>query len=338
MAYMKNPEKNDGSQFSAYDPSQATFLPYYFNATLLSFGGRSGYITMEVTPTFHGAILRIKYPKPDKSPLATDWDQTRRLMFMLDGGGRDLLVGVDPLSGKTTVSGTSTQSSAHGISGIGPNFGHYFYATISGGGGGKTPSVDEDAVVAPTGVVTTGTSGDGLPFRTFLSFDADDDRTETLIVRIATSLISTEQAKTNHANEVKDYSFDEVLAASKAEWNDLFSAVTVNEVGSGIDAKQEVDYLTIFYSSLYRASKYPRKLYETSAAGDLVHWSPHTGNVTSGRMSSDQGFWDAYRTTYSIQTLLWPRRVCEIFDGWLNVYKEAGWIVQWTSPGHRNSM
>ncbi len=35
---------------------------------------------------------------------------------------------------------------------------------------------------------------------------------------------------------------------------------------------QEADAQTVFYSAMYRASRYPRKLFEIAADGSEVHW------------------------------------------------------------------
>jgi len=48
--------------------------------------------------------------------------------------------------------------------------------------------------------------------------------------------------------------------------------------------------------------------------------------VEAGRLSTDQGFWDAYRTTYSYLALVRPRKVADIMDGWLNAWQEGGWV------------
>ena len=46
------------------------------------------------------------------------------------------------------------------------------------------------------------------------------------------------------------------------------------------------------YSSLYRAAKFPRTMWEADQETGLdVHWSPYTGATEPGVFSSDQGFW-----------------------------------------------
>jgi putative alpha-1,2-mannosidase len=90
---------------------------------------------------------------------------------------------------------------------------------------------------------------------------------------------------------------------------------------------------------MYRAAKYPRKLWEIDhATGKAIHWSPDTGKQEDGVFSTDQGFWDAYRTTYSWLALLFPERFAESMQGWLMRFEESGWVPQWAHPGSNGGM
>jgi len=57
-----------------------------------------------------------------------------------------------------------------------------------------------------------------------------------------------------------------------------------------------------------------------------------------GKLVSDSGFWDAYNTVYTLQSLVFPTTLGNIMSGWVNAYREAGWLPQWPSPGQRHSM
>jgi len=71
-----------------------------------------------------------------------------------------------------------------------------------------------------------------------------------------------------------------------------------------------------------------------------VHYSPYArgGGVHPGPLVTDNGFWDTFRTVYPLLGLLYPDKLGEIVQGWLNAYKEGGWIPGWASPGYRESM
>ncbi|KAH8057514.1 glycosyl hydrolase [Aureococcus anophagefferens] len=45
-----------------------------------------------------------------------------------------------------------------------------------------------------------------------------------------------------------------------------------------------------------------------------------------------------FRTVYPLLALVYPDHLGWIVDGWVNAYREGGWIPKWASPGYRNSM
>jgi predicted alpha-1,2-mannosidase len=55
-------------------------------------------------------------------------------------------------------------------------------------------------------------------------------------------------------------------------------------------------------------------------------------------MYADHGYWDLYRAWYPMMTLLYPERLGEILQGWVNAYKEGGWFPQFPCPGYRGVM
>lgn len=50
------------------------------------------------------------------------------------------------------------------------------------------------------------------------------------------------------------------------------------------------------------------------------------------------GFWDAYRTVYPYQSIVYPQHLGATIQGWVNAYNEGGWLPKWASPGYRGSM
>ena len=249
MGSLVDPQHADAGQFSAYDPAASAWSPYLWNATLLAFGGRAGYTTLELTATTHGSLLRVRFPPNARSPTSGGWNQTRRVLFSLEYGGKDLVVAPGGPGVLASASGASTANQGM----VPANFAHYYYLTVSGVGG---------AAVTP---FSTGVSSGANPWA-FLDFDPADAATDELVVRIATSLISPAQARANHAAEVAGVAFDAAVVAAKAAWRTELQRVSVDDVGAGYTPQQTSDALTVFYSSMYRASKYPRDLSEKDAA------------------------------------------------------------------------
>ena len=149
-------------------------------------------------------------------------------------------------------------------------------------------------------------------------------------LRVGTSFISFGQAEQNLAQELGEKTFEAARADSARTWEQALARVLIH----GASDQQ----LRTFYSCLYRTQLFPRMWHEKDGAGNVVHRSPYTGNIEPGVLYADHGFWDDYRAWYPLMTLLYPERLGEILQGWVNAYKEGGWFPQFPCPGYRGAM
>jgi predicted alpha-1,2-mannosidase len=99
-----------------------------------------------------------------------------------------------------------------------------------------------------------------------------------------------------------------------------------------------IEQLRTFYSCLYRTVCFPQKLYEVDSNGKIIHYSPHTGQVLQGYLFAGTGFWDTFRALYPMLNLFYPSINKEMQEGLINVYKEGGFLPEWSSPGFRDCM
>ncbi|WP_316742887.1 GH92 family glycosyl hydrolase [Streptomyces sp. MK7] len=174
----------------------------------------------------------------------------------------------------------------------------------------------------------------------YLRFDAGDDHTVTL--RLATSLISVDQAEDNLRQEIPDgTSFDTVKARARHTWDKLLGKIEVQGATP--------DQLTTLYSSMYRLYLYPNSGFEKVGGKDRYAspFSPmpgqdtptHTGaKIVDGKVYVNNGFWDTYRTTWPAYSLLTPSQAGEMVDGFVQQYKDGGWTSRWSSPGYADLM
>ncbi|MEU1303085.1 GH92 family glycosyl hydrolase [Streptomyces shenzhenensis] len=184
------------------------------------------------------------------------------------------------------------------------------------------------------------TAGDSSGVKGYLRFDAGADRTVTL--RLATSLISVDQAKDNLRQEIPDgTSFDTVKSRAQRAWDKVLGRVEVEGATP--------DQLTTLYSSLYRLYLYPNSGFE-KVGSKYQYASPfspmpgqdtptHTGaKIVDGKVYINNGFWDTYRTTWPAYSFLTPGRAGEMVDGFVQQYKDGGWTSRWSSPGYADLM
>jgi putative alpha-1,2-mannosidase len=282
-------------QASSFNQKESTWKPYYFNTSLVGYGTPAADPVLEFTSTDHGAILRLKFPPHFESIDDSGFDQTRRVSIVLDGGDGSEYRGYDAASvrslsdGGIAIEGYSRANSG----GVPNNFHHYYVAAIYAG-----ESVNK-------GVGRLIGKGEGKEGG-YVDLDSLDPINDILTVRIGTSFISLEQAWTNLNHEVRpSVSFNDIYEQSKSEWHELLSKVQITELHDSYSQKQKKDLLTIFYSSLYRASLFPRQISEVLPSGELVHWSPYDpkGGVYPGPLSTDSGFWDAFITVCKFRRL-----------------------------------
>ncbi|MFG2226751.1 GH92 family glycosyl hydrolase [Streptomyces sp. NPDC048644] len=259
----------------------------------------------EITPTDHAAMMRFTFPGDDANLIFDNVNNK---------GGLTLDPGHGTVSGFSDVkSGLSTGATRLFVYGT-------FDAPVTrggrlGGGGGKD---------------VTG----------YLRFKPGADRTVTL--RIATSLIGTDQAKANLTREIPaGTSFARTEHRAQAQWDDILGRIEVEGASR--------DQLTTLYSSLYRLYLYPNSGSEQvgSRTRYASPFSPRVGDDTPTRTGSkivdgaihvNNGFWDTYRTTWPAYSLLTPKRAGEMVDGFVQQYKDGGWISRWSSPGYADLM
>ncbi|MBC7274222.1 MAG: glycoside hydrolase family 92 protein [Streptomyces sp.] len=184
------------------------------------------------------------------------------------------------------------------------------------------------------------TDGASSGVKGHLRFDAGADRTVTL--RLATSLISVDQAKDNLRQEIPEgRSFGAVRDAAQRQWDRILGKVEVEGATP--------DQLTTLYSSLYRLYLYPNSGFEKVDGKDKYAspFSPmpnpdtptHTGaKIVDGKVYVNNGFWDTYRTTWPAYSFLTPTKAGELVDGFVQQYKDGGWTSRWSSPGYADLM
>ena len=152
-------------------------------------------------------------------------------------------------------------------------------------------------------------------------------------MKIGTSYISIDQARSNALVEIGDKTFEALTQEIKQRWNTVLSRV---EVKGGTEENRRT-----FYSALYRTHAFPKIFWEHQGENTSLfqYRSPYDGKVHKGRkLWAGNGFWDTYRAVWPFFTILYPDMVGEMLDGWVNSYRDGGWTVRWSNPGYWECM
>ncbi len=268
----------------------------------------------EITPTDHAAMFRFTFTG-NESNLVFD--------NINNNGGLTLDPAHRALSGYTDV---SSGGNSAGMTRM------FVYATF-------------DQAVTQSGPLP---GGGGSNVTGYAKFDTTANKAVSM--RIATSLISVDQARHNLELEIAPGdTFDSVTARAQQAWDKTLGVIEVKGAGE--------DQLTTLYSNLYRLSLYPNSGFENTGtaakpvyqhavqSSDSSNPAPagttatKTGaQVVAGKVYVNNGFWDTYRTTWPAYSLLYPTQAGEMVNGFVQQYQDGGWVSRWSSPGYANIM
>lgn len=335
-AYMPtNPADKSASQdaFTGFSPKKSIFSPYYFSTSFYSYGNTQGNMKFEFVPSRRGGIVQASFPSYITEEEGDDGhvnQQIRRISLVLSGKSDSITITKSPIDGTTMISGY-TKVNSGGVGDSNAAFAHYFVAMIYCGENGMEPTTFD--------ATTSHIQNNQL---SYVDFSPNNPAHDKLTIRFATSFISIDQALQTLQYEVFKPSFSTLYQEAKTEWHNVLSRVLIKRPAAGYSPCEMEELYTIFYSSLYRASLFPRQLSEVTATGQVVHWSPYTTSATTrvqpGPLSTDSGFWDAWNTIYPLLALVNRPVLGTTIQGWLSAYQEGGWLPKWASPGYRGSM
>lgn len=145
-------------------------------------------------------------------------------------------------------------------------------------------------------------------------------------VQLATSFISKEQALLNLPKQ----DLEDTQTNAKASWEDLLGRFDVVETGP-------VDR-TFFDHCLYRLFLFPQTFYEVNEQGENIHMDLASGTIKPGLLFTNNGFWDTFRTSFPLFALIIPERYRQFLEGFLNSYRDTGYLPKWLAPDERGMM
>ena len=145
-------------------------------------------------------------------------------------------------------------------------------------------------------------------------------------VQLATSFISKEQALFNLPKQ----DFEDTKTNAKASWEDLLGRFDVVESGP-------VDR-TFFDHCLYRLFLFPQTFYEVNEQGENIHMDLASGTIKPSLLFTNNGFWDTFRTSFPLFALIIPDYYRQFLEGFLNSYRDTGYLPKWLAPDERGMM
>ncbi|HEX7352764.1 GH92 family glycosyl hydrolase [Brachybacterium sp.] len=301
-----SPETGPEARSRGFDHDRETARPDLYEVAL------DGDLSLRLAPTDHGAIYEIDLPAGDDAGhlLLEGVDQHSRI----DAAGAVFDGRVHAWVDSSTAPGEARSEGATRM---------YVLAQVE-----PAPVFVEQAREGSTGSVLSFAPG-----------------TRRVTVRLVTSYLGLTQARRTFAQELEGRSFQEIRTAAHAAWTERLQVI---EAPDATPPQRRT-----LYGNLYRLNLYPNSHWEnagTSARPEPVHASPvlppkgeatdhrTDAQVVPGTLYVNHGFWDTYRTAWPAYALLYPKRAAELADGFVQQYREGGWIARWSSPGYADCM
>ncbi len=288
---------------SGYRPGKVNMKPYELSVDFLRYR-----VSYHLVPTMRGGMAKVVWQQADA---------THRMAFNFGRGKGTVHIDAENKKIFGTVSSCEWKA-------IPENFCMYFVVQF-----------DRDIELTKTAAGFAG--GEILPNATdyegenlVLNLAFESDGSTELNYTISTSFISFQQAELTAKQELSGNSIEELTRKVIDAWESKLSKIEIEAV--------DMDQMRTFYSCLYRLFLFPRTFYELDAQGRMIHYSPADGNVYDGPMYTDNGFFDTYMTVFPLFSMILAEDYAQMCEGFLNYYRESGWLPRWMSPAAIDSM
>lgn len=143
---------------------------------------------------------------------------------------------------------------------------------------------------------------------------------EVILLKVGISPVSEINALMNVETEIPDWNFDKVVSNAYKAWNNELGVLTVKT--------KNIHDLKIFYTSLYHTFIEPALFNDCN--GEFLGTDKKVYEKTNYENYSVFSLWDTYRAANSLYTLVEPKRVPDMINTMLGIYKQQGKLPIWS--------
>ncbi|MBQ6211210.1 MAG: GH92 family glycosyl hydrolase [Prevotella sp.] len=149
------------------------------------------------------------------------------------------------------------------------------------------------------------------------------DVSQPLLVKVALSAVSVENAKQNMQAELGGWDFAGTVASADAAWEEELSKVDIQTTDNVIRE--------IFYTAMYHSMTAPSVFNDVNGEYYGADLKTHQGDFTNYTTLS---LWDTYRAAHPLQTLIHPEKQADIAKTFVNIYRQQGKLPVWHLMGN----
>lgn len=297
-------DKKPGSGFrSAFSHAEESAKPGYYQVKLQDYG-----INAELTATEHVGMHRYTFPQTDKAHVIIDLDHSmnkaRTYWACKIIGAEIRIINNKTIEGYRILTGWAKLRKV------------YFHAEFS------QPIVSS--------VLYSGNRGqenqeiiNGTNLKAALNFDTKSR--QQLLVKVALSPVSIENARENMKAELSGWDFNDVVTQTADKWEKELGKIVVD----GTPVQKE-----IFYTGLYHAFTQPNNVADVN--GDYQSNDLSIKNEPDKTHYSTFSLWDTYRAAHPLYTLTQPARTAGFINSMLRQYDNYGYLPIWQLWGDEN--
>lgn len=148
---------------------------------------------------------------------------------------------------------------------------------------------------------------------------------EQLLVKVALSPVSVQNARQNMKAELPGWDFDKTVNQTAAAWEEELSKIDIQGTG---EQKQ------IFYTGLYHAFTQPNNIADVN--GDYQASDLTIQNAPDKTHYSTFSLWDTFRAAHPLYTLIQPKRTAGFINSMMRQYDTYGYLPIWQLWGDEN--
>lgn len=280
----KNPDKGYRSRFSHDDESAR---PGYYQVRLLDYD-----INAEMTATERVGFHRYTFPESDSAHIMLD------LISIIQGGGAQVSHSYVQINDDKTILGYRYSNSIWA-----PNRQVHFAMQFS------KPFKAHHLYNADKGHDYSSRNDYGCR-RLQAIFDFDTEKEEAILVKIAISSVSMENALQNLESEIAHWDFEKVKTEADNKWTEEFERFHI---------KGSDDNIAKFYAALYHNMIHPT--IQDDANGEYRGISQMVAKTNGFKKYHMFSLWDTFRATHPLFALIEQKRTDDIVKSMVDFYQ-----------------
>lgn len=162
----------------------------------------------------------------------------------------------------------------------------------------------------------------GKTTRAIFQFDLNPNT--PLLIKTGISSVSTDNAKLNLENDIKEWNFDQIKKEAENKWNKELSKIEIKS--------SDKNLLTTFYTALYHTMLAPIVFGDSNGEYKGVDGKIHMAkDYTKYSVFS---LWDTFRAEHPLLTIIQPDKVDDMINSMLSHYNEYGLLPVWELLGN----